>query len=85
MLGLVAGGATLSLTYPQAFEPASDALTRYGVAGFLVGLGARMGNGCTSGHGVCGLSRRSFRSLVATLTFIVTGMVTVYLTRHGSI
>ncbi len=45
--------------------------------GLLVGLGSRMGSGCTSGHGVCGLSRLSTRSVVATLTFMATGMVTV--------
>jgi uncharacterized membrane protein YedE/YeeE len=46
------------------------------IAGLLVGFGVRMGNGCTSGHGVCGLSRFSKRSLVATLTFMATGMAT---------
>jgi uncharacterized membrane protein YedE/YeeE len=52
------------------------------VAGLLVGFGAVWGNGCTSGHGVCGLSRLSLRSLVATLTFMATAMATVFLTRH---
>lgn len=52
------------------------------VAGLLVGVGARMGNGCTSGHGVCGLSRGSLRSLVNVMTFMGTGGVTVYLVRH---
>lgn len=46
------------------------------VGGFLVGYGTRMGNGCTSGHGICGLSRLSLRSLVAVLTFMATGMIT---------
>lgn len=50
-------------------------------AGTLVGIGTRVGSGCTSGHGVCGISRGSTRSLVATLTFIATGMVTVMLYR----
>ena len=53
------------------------------VAGLLVGFGARLGNGCTSGHGVCGLSRFSKRSLVATLTFMACAMVVVFLVRHG--
>ncbi|MEX0603830.1 MAG: YeeE/YedE family protein [Marinobacter sp.] len=53
------------------------------IAGFLVGVGTRYGSGCTSGHGVCGLSRLSPRSLVATITFMVAGFVTVYLIRHG--
>lgn len=53
------------------------------LAGLIVGLGTRYGSGCTSGHGVCGLSRLSPRSLVATLLFIMTGMVAVYVIRHG--
>jgi uncharacterized membrane protein YedE/YeeE len=52
------------------------------VAGFLVGFGTRMGNGCTSGHGVCGLGRLSVRSLVAVISFMVAGFVTVFITRH---
>lgn len=51
-------------------------------AGLLVGIGTRYGSGCTSGHGVCGLSRLSARSLTATLTFMVAGFVTVYILRH---
>lgn len=52
------------------------------VAGFLVGVGTRYGAGCTSGHGVCGLSRLSPRSLVATLAFMGAGFLTVYVLRH---
>ena len=52
------------------------------IAGLLVGVGTRFGSGCTSGHGVCGLSRLSLRSLVATLAFMGAGFVTVYLIRH---
>ncbi|MBW7469934.1 YeeE/YedE family protein [Marinobacter sp. M216] len=52
------------------------------IAGLLVGIGTRYGSGCTSGHGVCGLSRLSVRSLVATLTFMGAGFVTVYIIRH---
>lgn len=52
------------------------------VAGLLVGIGVRLGNGCTSGHGVCGLSRFSLRSLVNVLCFMGAGFVTVYLLRH---
>lgn len=50
--------------------------------GFLVGFGARMANGCISGHGICGLARLSIRSVAATLTFIGAGMATVYVIRH---
>jgi uncharacterized membrane protein YedE/YeeE len=52
------------------------------VAGLLVGVGTRMGNGCTSGHGVCGLSRFSLRSLVNVLAFMGAGFVTVFVLRH---
>lgn len=52
------------------------------VAGLLVGVGARLGSGCTSGHGVCGLARLSVRSLVATLTFMGVAVLTVFVVRH---
>ena len=52
------------------------------VAGLLVGFGTRLGSGCTSGHGICGISRLSKRSIVATLTFMLAGVVTVYMIRH---
>jgi uncharacterized membrane protein YedE/YeeE len=51
-------------------------------AGFLVGFGTRMGSGCTSGHGVCGIARLSPRSIVATLVFMATGAATVFVARH---
>jgi len=54
------------------------------LAGLLVGFGSVWGNGCTSGHGVCGLSRLSLRALVATLTFMATGFATVFIARHWS-
>lgn len=52
------------------------------VAGLLVGFGTRLGSGCTSGHGICGISRLSKRSIVATMTFMFAGFVTVYIIRH---
>ena len=52
------------------------------VAGFFVGIGAAVGNGCTSGHGICGLARLSVRSFVAVGTFVSTGIITVYILRH---
>ena len=52
------------------------------VAGLLVGFGTRLGSGCTSGHGVCGIARPSKRSIVATLVFMLTAIATVFLTRH---
>jgi hypothetical protein len=53
------------------------------LAGLIVGYGVRLANGCTSGHGVCGLSNRSPRSAAAVLTFMATGFLTVFLLRHG--
>ena len=52
------------------------------LAGFLVGFGSVWGNGCTSGHGVCGISRLSLRSIVATMTFMAVGIATVFVARH---
>ena len=52
------------------------------IAGLLVGFGTRMGSGCTSGHGICGISRLSPRSMLATLTFMAAGIATVYVIRH---
>ena len=69
------------LFYPM--NPRIDAgLGTLALAGLLVGLGTRYGSGCTSGHGVCGLSRLSPRSLVATGAFMAAGVATVFVTRH---
>jgi uncharacterized membrane protein YedE/YeeE len=84
LLGLVLAPATLSLLAPglisaPRIEANNVAIV---VAGLLVGLGTRYGSGCTSGHGVCGLSRLSPRSLVATLAFMASGFAMVYVVRH---
>ncbi|MGF1469616.1 MAG: YeeE/YedE family protein [Sandaracinaceae bacterium] len=80
--GLLAGGLALSFAAPALFAVETGrALWMVGLAGLLVGYGVRMGSGCTSGHGVCGISRLSGRSIVATLTFITTGIVTVLVLR----
>lgn len=77
--GLVAGGLVMGLLSPGAFEIDIDrSLWAVGLAGLLVGFGTRLGSGCTSGHGVCGVSRLSPRSLVATVTFIGSGAITVF-------
>ena len=55
------------------------------VAGLMVGFGTRLGAGCTSGHGVCGLARLSARSIAATACFMLTGMLTVFIVRHGGL
>lgn len=83
ILGLVLGPLVLLLLEWHDPPPPSDA--GWGtlmVAGLLVGFGTRLGSGCTSGHGICGIARFSGRSVFATLTFMVTGIVTVSLTRH---
>lgn len=81
--GLLAGGLLLRIFLPEAFD--FGIVRPYGaliVAGLLVGFGTRLGNGCTSGHGVCGISRLSARSMVATATFIASGAIVVYLVNH---
>ena len=82
LLGIVAGGFILKYLYPQAFPGLSRGWSLMLAAGFLVGLGTKWGNGCTSGHGVCGLARLSVRSVVAVLSFIVFGMLTTYIYYH---
>ncbi|MNJ67540.1 hypothetical protein D3C77_637230 [compost metagenome] len=84
LLGLGAG-AWLALTLGWASMPAFTTLPGWPVvllAGLLVGVGTRLGNGCTSGHGICGMGRLSLRSIVATLTFMAAGVITVFLTHH---
>lgn len=82
ILGLVAAGLAAVAIWPAAFGRSPVGLGTVALAGLLVGLGTKMGNGCTSGHGVCGISRVSPRSLVATLTFIATGAMTVFVLKH---
>lgn len=53
--------------------------------GFIVGIGTKLGSGCTSGHGICGIGRLSVRSIIATCTFMLLGFITVYIRLHGSV
>lgn len=79
LAGLVVGGFGLLLADPGCIGPTPlHSPSLVALAGLLVGFGSRLGSGCTSGHGVCGLSRRSGRSLVATLTFMATGALAVF-------
>jgi len=80
--GLVAGPLLLRLLGTELTVRPQASLPVLIVAGLLVGFGTRLGGGCTSGHGVCGLARLSQRSMVATGIFIATAMVTVFLVRH---
>ncbi len=81
--GLLTSGLLLAQVDGALFVSSVErSPTTLAVAGLLVGFGTRMGQGCTSGHGVCGISRFSARSLAATLTFMAAGFVTVFITRH---
>jgi uncharacterized protein len=83
VIGLFAGGVAIRGFVPESMVFALDRSTpALVVAGLLVGYGSRLGNGCTSGHGVCGLARLSPRSLLATAVFIATGAVTVFVINH---
>ncbi len=75
LLGPLAYHAASGIGYP---DPSAQPWWVAVAGGFLVGVGVKLGSGCTSGHGVCGLGRLSMRSLVATLTFMVTGIATVF-------
>lgn len=83
VLGLLTGGFLFRLFAPQVFTIGISRSTGvFILAGLLVGFGTRLGNGCTSGHGVCGISRLSPRSILATITFMATGIATVYIINH---
>ena len=78
LVPVIAGSIGYGMTPPRL--PASWAVIA--VAGLLVGLGTRLGGGCTSGHGICGIGRLSLRSIAATIVFMVTAVITVAVTRH---
>lgn len=81
--GLLGGGLVVRVLFDDPYRGLdATPLVVLALAGLLVGYGASLGNGCTSGHGVCGVSRLSPRSIVATATFMATGALTVYLVRH---
>ena len=82
VLGLIAGATVYSFSrggLPLQLQASGWVLM---AGGLLVGFGTRLGSGCTSGHGVCGLARRSPRSLAATMIFMAVAVVTVFFTRH---
>ena len=79
VIGLIIGGAIYMHFFPITIAPREFISTELLIVGGLViGFGTAMGSGCTSGHGICGISRFSLRSLVATATFLLSGIVTVY-------
>jgi uncharacterized membrane protein YedE/YeeE len=83
--GLMAASLVAALAGAPLPRPAiASNLALVAAAGLLVGFGTRMGNGCTSGHGVCGFARLSARSIVATVIFMGAAVITVAIVRHGS-
>jgi uncharacterized membrane protein YedE/YeeE len=83
VVGMLLGGLGLAVWLPGSLPgPAVSSLPLLVVSGLLVGFGTRLGGGCTSGHGICGLSRLSTRSLVATVMFMGMGIATVTIVRH---
>jgi uncharacterized protein len=82
LVGLITGGLIIKMMRPELFVNLSGRTPILVlIAGLLVGYGTVMGSGCTSGHGICGVSRLSFRSIIATLTFILFGFLTVQAVR----
>ena len=84
VVGLIAGAALTAALAPglaPKITMSTNVLVLIG-GGLLVGIGTRVGNGCTSGHGVCGISRFSTRGIVATLVYLVAGGITMYVARH---
>jgi uncharacterized membrane protein YedE/YeeE len=82
VVGLVAGAGLASLAGLGEMRASPVARPMLLIAGLLVGFGTRMGGGCTSGHGVCGVGRLSVRSMVATCAFLAAGIATVFVVRH---
>jgi uncharacterized protein len=83
LLGLILGTLIFQLITPDFNSPRQGyPFWLIGLGGFLVGIGTRLGSGCTSGHGICGIANFSPRSILATLTFMATGFLTVYIIRH---
>jgi uncharacterized membrane protein YedE/YeeE len=86
LIGLIAAGVIAALVSPSYLGATPLRSPHWlALAGLLVGFGTRLGNGCTSGHGVCGLSRLSKRSFVSTITFMGVAMITVFVVRAAGI
>jgi uncharacterized protein len=82
LLGLLIAGGLTMRSMPMLTQREGFPISILLISVILVGVGTSMSNGCTSGHGVCGLGRLSVRSLIAVLTFMVAAMLTVYIVRH---
>lgn len=81
VIGLLGAGVIAAFVAPESIGTSPRSIAVLAAAGLLVGAGTRLGNGCTSGHGVCGISRLAPRSIAATLVFMLTGMLSVLLVR----
>lgn len=81
--GLIAAPLAIAMTGSPLRAPPMPGWVAVVMAGLLVGFGTRLGNGCTSGHGICGIARLSPRSIVATVTFMAAAMLVVAITRHA--
>ena len=77
LIGLILGPTIYSISGAKIESVITNSIPILIIAGLAVGIGTRIGNGCTSGHGICGISRFSLRSIVATISFILTGIITV--------
>lgn len=83
LTSMIIGTASFIYLFPDSYSARMNyPVSLLIIGGFLVGFGTRLGNGCTSGHGICGIARLSSRSLIATLTFMFSGGVTVYIIKH---
>ena len=81
LIGLILGPIIYQLFSKEVVTiNITNSIYLLGIAGLLVGLGTSIGNGCTSGHGICGISRFSLRSIIATVTFMIVGILTVFVT-----
>lgn len=82
IIGLICGGFFLAVIFPEKFSfDSTTPFWRLALAGLLVGFGTSLGKGCTSGHGICGISRLSKRSIAATILFMICGFMTVFFMR----
>jgi len=83
LLGLILGAVIFQQIMPNFIQFRSDyPLVLVAIGGFLVGVGTRLSSGCTSGHGICGIANLSRRSIIATLCFMASGFITVFITKH---
>jgi uncharacterized membrane protein YedE/YeeE len=82
LLGVILGAASLSILLNIKIEPPATHPAIIILSGLLVGYGTALGSGCTSGHGICGISRFSLRSIAATMCFMLSGIITVFVMRH---